>query len=272
MKSSIGRECRALQAGMGARGGLTSALAVALLVVAGCASPHAGARQANPQVEQALRPMCDVLDGAKTYRFRVSAVMDKPTQTGQLAQFHRTSEITVSRPDRLFVKTDGDEGDWSAWYNGKSLTVLARDGNGYATEAVPGRLDHMLDYIAERHHLVMPMADLIVGETYRSLLANVQSGTYLGLHNVDDTPCHHLLMRQENIDWQIWIVAGKSPVPRKIVITYKQQPGQPQYVATMDDWNLSPAISQETFKFTPPAGAKVASMAELVGQERGEQP
>jgi hypothetical protein len=116
----------------------------------------------------------------------------------------------------------------------------------------------------------MPMADLLCGDTYESLLANVESGTYVGLHSVGDVPCHHLLMRQENIDWQIWIDAGKVPMPRKLVITFKRNPGQPQYVATMDDWNLSPAISQETFKFTPPAGAKVVSMDELISHERGE--
>jgi len=89
---------------------------------------------------------------------------------------------------------------------------------------------------------------------------------------VGDTQCHHLLFEQENIDWQIWIDSGQPPLPRKLVITYKQEPGQPQYVATMDNWDLSPAVSKETFEFTPPADAKAVSMADLVSQERGEQP
>ncbi len=137
---------------------------------------------------------------------------------------------------------------------------------------VPGRIDRMLDYMVEKYDLVVPMADLLAGKTYKSLLANVESGSYVGLHSVGETQCHHLLMEQENIDWQIWIDAAQPPLPRKLVITYKQEPGQPQYVATMDDWDLSPAISQGTFKFTPPADAKAVSMADLVSQERGEQP
>jgi len=102
----------------------------------------------------------------------------------------------------------------------------------------------------------VPMADLLIGKTYDSLLADVESGTYVGLHAVGDTKCHHLLFRQENIDWQIWIDAGKQPLPRKLVITYTQEPDQPQYVATMDNWDLAPAVSEETFTFTAPAGAK----------------
>jgi hypothetical protein len=252
------------------QGSAVLAMAAVVLMAAGCASPRAGSSRVGPEVATVLRPMCDALDGAKTYRFRVSAITDRQTETGQLAQFHRTSDITVARPDRLYERTDADEGGWSAWYSGKSLTVLARDTNTYATESVPGRIDHMLDYMVEKYDLTMPMADLLCGDTYESLLANVESSTYLGLHSVGDVPCHHLLMRQENIDWQIWIDAGKVPMPRKLVITFKRNPGQPQYVATMDDWNLSPTLSQDTFKFAPPAGAKVVSMEELISQERGE--
>ncbi len=254
------------------QGAMVLAMAVVLLMSAGCASPPARTGGLGPGIEPVLRPMCDTLDAAKACRFRVAAVMDAPTETGQLAQFHRTSEVTVARPDRLYQATEADEGSWSAWYSAGRLTVLERPANAYATETVPGRIDRMLDYMARQYDLVMPMADLLAGKTYDSLLANVESGTYLGLHAVGGRPCHHLLMRQENIDWQIWIDAGQPPVPRKLIITYKQEPGQPQYVATMDNWDLSPAIAPETFQFRPPADAKAVSMSSLLSQARERQP
>ncbi len=234
---------------------------------AGCASTQTRVRQIDPKADPVLKQMCDVLDDAKAFHFRVRATMDRPVETGQLAQFHRTSDITVVRPDRLYATTDSDDGKWAAWYRGKTLTLLDRDDNMYATETVPGHIDEMLDYMVEHYDLVIPTADLLVGKTYDSLLANVDSGSYLGLHAVGEVKCHHLLFRQENIDWQIWIDAGKPPVPRKLVITYTQETGQPQYIATMDDWNLAPAISEETFTFTPPAGAKNVSMSDLVAQK-----
>ena len=43
-----------------------------------------------------------------------------------------------------------------------------------------------------------------------------------------------------------------------------------QYVALLDDWNLSPAISAETFAFSAPAGAKAVTMSSLLGKEAGE--
>ena len=73
--------------------------------------------------------------------------------------------------------------------------------------------------LAENYDLDMPMADLLVGKTYDSLLTNVEQGSYVGLHLVDDTKCHHLLFRQENLDWQIWIAQGEAPYPCRFVVT-----------------------------------------------------
>ena len=41
-------------------------------------------------------------------------------------------------------------------------------------------------------------------------------------------PCHHLAFEQATIDWQLWIDAGKDPLPRKLVITYKTEDEVPQ--------------------------------------------
>ncbi|HKQ47927.1 MAG TPA: DUF2092 domain-containing protein [Phycisphaerae bacterium] len=233
-------------------------------IAAGCAAPEPLTREVDSDADSHIKSMCKLLDSAKAFRFQVQATMDRPVDTGQLAQFHRTSDITVVRPDRLFANTESDEGSWSVWYRGKLLTILDRDENTYATETVPDRIGEMLDYLADEHDIVMPMADLLVGGTYESLLAEVEVGEYVGLHSVADTPCHHLLFHQENLEWQIWIDAGQQPLPRKLVITYFDEPDEPQYVATMDKWELAPTWSEETFTFTPPNGAASVSLSDLV--------
>lgn len=245
---------------------------IAAAMSAGCSLSQTQVREIDAQADPIFKKMCDALDGAKAIRLRVTATMDRPVETGQLAQFHRTSEITMVRPDRLYAKTNSDDGKWAAWYRGRKLTMFDRDANMYAEENVPGRIDRMLDHMADTYDIVMPMADLLVGKTYESLLADVEEGAYVGLHFVGETKCHHLLFRQENLDWQIWIDAGEQPLPRKLVITYTQEPNQPQYVATIDNWDLAPAISDKTFVFTPPAGAKEVLMSDLVADEQGGQP
>lgn len=241
---------------------LPGILAASLL--SGCASP----RTLNPQVERIFKPMCTLLDDAKAMRFRVDAVADRQVETGQLVQFHRTSDVTVVRPDRLYATTESDDGNWCTWYRGKALTLLDKNANRYATDTVPGSIGEMLDQLVEKYNLVMPMADLVAGKTYESMTARVESAEDLGMSAVGDTQCHHLLFRQGNIDWQVWIQADGRPLPRKLVITYTQETDQPQYAATLDGWDLAPTVSDEIFTFTPPSGATNVSMLDLVEQDK----
>jgi hypothetical protein len=57
-----------------------------------------------------------------------------------------------------------------------------------------------------------------------------------------------------DVDWQLWVQQGETPLPRKLVITTKQEEGQPQYVSNMN-WNLSPKINNKLFSFVPPKDA-----------------
>ena len=48
---------------------------------------------------------------------------------------------------------------------------------------------------------------------------------FLWLSKVQGQLCHHLAFRQEDIDWQIWIENGPTPLPRKFLITDKKAKG-----------------------------------------------
>ena len=69
------------------------------------------------------------------------------------------------------------------------------------------------------------------------MIENVQSGYLVGARPVNGTACHHLAFSQEAIDWQIWIEDGPMPLPRRLVLTYKDEPGAPQYRAEFT-WEL----------------------------------
>ena len=97
----------------------------------------------------------------------------------------------------------------------------------------------------------------------QALTENVQAGTYLGVRSIGGRPCHHLLFTQEEVDWQVWVDAGESPLPRKLVITRKKEPGQPQFSAELSGWDLAPALTETSFDFKAPAGAKPVKMSDL---------
>ena len=241
-----------------------------LAVCAGCGQPSAPAG-IDPKADAALRRMSDTLGKAGSFSLRAEGVMDEITETGQLAQFHRTSDIRVQRPGRLFVKAGGDELARTVWFDQGSLTVLDERANEHATAAVPETVEAMMDFVVAEYGLTVPVADVLFKDSYGVLTANAQTGQYLGVHEVGEHACHHLAFRQEGIDWQIWIDAGDVAVPRKLVIVYKQEAGHPSYTVTMDGWDLSATFPADQFPPKLPAQAKSISMAEMFGVDEGEQ-
>jgi len=64
-----------------------------------------------------------------------------------------------------------------------------------------------------------------------------------------------LAFTQKEIDWQIWIEEGPRPLPRKLLITYKNEPLSPQYTAILSGWDLQPRLSDSFAEFHPPIGS-----------------
>lgn len=100
------------------------------------------------------------------------------------------------------------------------------------------------------------VGDVVLSDPYKAMTSNVRSGKYVGLHRVRGIPAHHLAFRQEMVDWQIWIMDGDSPLPLKVVITYKEQPGDPQYIALYDNWDMTAQYDDATFEVVLPPNAK----------------
>ncbi|MFY9942197.1 MAG: DUF2092 domain-containing protein, partial [Desulfobacterales bacterium] len=80
-------------------------------------------------------------------------------------------------------------------------------------------------------------------------------------------PTDHLAVRSAEVDLQVWITQGDQPLPRRVVLTYKNAPGRPQFRADLSDWDLSPKLAADSFAFTPPAGAEQIPLLAPVRQQ-----
>ncbi len=209
----------------------------------------------EPQADRILREMSEYLKTAREFTFHAEITYDDVRSSGQKIQYGGKSDISVRRPDRLSAKFDGDERKSRIFYDGKTFTIHDIAKNLYAVTEVPPKIDDTVDLILDKYGFTVPIADLVYADPYAILIENVQSASVIGTHAIDGVPCRHLAFTQEAIDWQIWIAEGSQPVPRKLVITYKNEPGSPQYTARLSSWNFQPKLSDKTFIFHPPAGA-----------------
>jgi hypothetical protein len=243
---------------------------VVLLALAGSAVGQMRVPGDNiePKARQIFAQMGKYLVDAKQFSFRARDMMDEVLDSGMKIQLSTTKRIAVRRPDRVTVQLVGDGINERVWYDGRTLSIHNRDANSYAVLEVPNNIDQMIDYVAQTFGVVMPLADLLFSDLHESTLRDVWFGFYVGLHDVLGSPCHHLAFRQNAVDWQIWIEEGDKPLPRKLVITYKSLPGQPEFIAFLDEWNLSPELPDEIFVFKPPAGATKIDMQAIIEQPR----
>ena len=210
----------------------------------------------EPKANEILYRSSDYLKQAKTFQFRADIKRDIMLDDDIRVQFGGVSNVTVQRPNKLRVIFNGDELSRRSYFDGKSLTIYSLSRSVYAQKKIPGTIDNAIDFVFEKFGFSVPLADLVYADPYAILIENVDKGYFVGQHKVDGVVCDHLVFQQDLIDWQIWIEAGKTPLVRKLIITYKTEEGSPEYEAVLSNWQLNPSVSDADFKFTPPAGVE----------------
>ncbi len=207
------------------------------------------------EADRLLRAMSTTLTGTQRFALEAEEVFDEIPDAGPRRSLSNLRRIAIERPNRAISDVTGESANRSVWFDGGHLTVLDKEQNAYAALDAPKTIHEMLDWAADEYGIDVPLSDLFYPDLYAMLTKGVIRGDYLGLQAVEGTPCHHLAFEQETIDWQIWIDAGASPVPRKMTIAYKTEVGEPQYTVFIRSWNLHPTFPAEMFRFEVPEGA-----------------
>jgi hypothetical protein len=211
---------------------------------------------ATPQPEKILQQACDLLKSAKQFSFKAEVTDDRVYTGGKKLQFAFDLVAYVQRPDKLRINAAGDLENKEFFLNGKTLTLYDKPHNAYANLEVPDSIDGAMDKASQEYGLRVALADLASENAYALATKGTKHALYVGEGLVRGVKCHHLAFDREKVQWQIWIDAGEKPLIRKLLITQKKLPAEPQWTAYFADWNFSPQLSDNLFVFTPPEGAK----------------
>lgn len=232
---------------------LALAIATATLLVPG-ANDAAARTDVTPQSPIALlREMSEFLRKQQSLAFH-SEVNFELYGDDQKLQFAGAVDVRIRRPNRFSIDYRDDLASRRVWYDGSKLTLLDPAQGVLASSDAPPVLDDALDYFEESYGLVMPLSDLISDDIYRQIAARAQRARYVGLHDVDGEACHHLAFKGDTTDLQLWIRDGDEPVPCKLVIDYKEEPGRPSYVAVLMDWEFGKKYPDSEFAAKIPEG------------------
>mgnify|MGYP002388652789 CR=1 FL=1 len=192
-----------------------------------------GARLIDPRADELVRQMSERLAKVPAFALEAEEVFDEVPEQSPRQQLTNTRHVALRRPDRLAGDASGDALNRSFYYDGATFSAIDKAQNVWASGTVPPTVDEALDTVMDQTGTVLPLADFLYADVYDRLMAHVQRGVYLGIHEAAGVPCHHLSFEQATIDWQLWIDAGADPLPRKLVIAYKTEDEVPQYAVTI---------------------------------------
>jgi hypothetical protein len=240
-------------------GGLAVSAAVLALSI-GLAAP---ARADDAEAKAMLKAMSDYLAAQATLSFSFDTNFEVVTKDRQKLLLASSGAIDLSRPDKFRGKRHGGFADVEMTFDGKTLTLLAKDTNMYSQLDIPGTLDHLVDELRYEYGRPVPGADLLLSNVYDELMADVTDVKDLGSGVIGGTECDHLAFRNKDVDWQIWIAQGKLPYPCRYVITTNVDQA-PQYSIQISDWKTGSDVATDDFAFKAPEGAKKVDLKELV--------
>ncbi len=232
-----------------------------LTQIAGAQDEPQQAAQAEPQIAiepealTVLKRMSDALSSLKQFSFDAEVNFDEPIDSGQMVQYGGVVTITVKRPNKVFAEMTGDRAQRKAWYNGKELTMFDQKKDFYGQLETPDTIDKTMDYLMETYDFTLPLADILHTDPYGSFSDGALEGVVIGDAIVRGKQCSHIAFAGELIDWQIWVSKEEPALPCKLVITYEDQPGVPQYQATFSNWNVNPEVPNSLFKAQIPEDA-----------------
>lgn len=214
---------------------------------------------------------------AQQFSFQVHTLRVYVERDGQPLHIAHTINIVVRRPDRLTISVTGDDGSTKLFYDGKTVSLLGVESKKYSTVPAPATIQGMLEAVMGKLGVDFPLADLLTDAPDKSFLSGITSGKVVNTVTIDGVPCRHLMFKQPpGLDLELWLEKTDQSLPRRLIVTYRSEPGEPSFIAEFSDWNFSVHPSDADFTFQPPEGAVQVALKPVTkaapAQSKGAKP
>lgn len=229
---------------------------------------------AQPDAKAILQKMAQQLAQAPGFSVTIRSDYDAIQADGQSIAFGNRHQVSLQRPAQLRIDATRSDGDQDmTLFDGKTLTAYKSQHNVFAHVEKPGTVDDLVVYMVQDLQMTVPLARMLLTTLPQELESKVQSVSYVEKDVLLDVPADHIVANLPDIDLQVWVTQGEQSLPRKVIITYKNAPGQPQFRAELSDWNLAPAFKPDVFAWSPPQGAELITfLAPVRAQDQAATP
>jgi hypothetical protein len=229
------------------------------------------AEAGEAEAKDLLKAMSDYLAAQQVISLGYDANFEVVTTDHQKLLLANSGIIDLSRPDKIRATRAAGFANLEMVFDGKTLSMLDKDGNLYVQAETPGTIEQLIDELRDKFHKPLPGADLLLPNVYDVLMADVTDVKDLGSGVIGGTECNHLAFRTKELDWQIWIAQGERPYPCRYIITSKQVDQAPQYSVQIRDWKTGDEVATDDFSFKAPTDAKKIDLKDLKNMKGADE-
>ena len=202
-----------------------------------------------------LQQMSAEIAGLDSFIVQGDAYADARLEAGQIIEHSSQVTLKLHRdPGAIRITNRDAENTREIVFNDGNLSVFSARDNFYAQREIPRGLESMLDFAINEAHIDSPMLDLIAADVAGHLLKGTDELSYLGTSLIRGEIYHHIGIRDQEVDVQIWVATEGKPLPGKLAISSKWEGGAPRYVGFFN-WDTAPEFGSDEFRFDPPDGA-----------------
>lgn len=229
-------------------------LALTFLPTSATLAQADGARRDSQAIE-VLQGMSDYLAGLDRFAVYGHGSADARLDAGLIVSNQFEVKLRVQRPASLHISRFDGERTQHLYVHKGELTHYDTVDQFYATAEVPDGIEAAMKFGLERLNLEAPLMDLLYQDVFTHLAGTTDPVLYLsGKSRVGNKDCHHIAIRNPEVDIQIWVEEGARPLPRQLVLTSKWKGGAPRFVAQLE-WDTKPEFANGEFEFIVPEGA-----------------
>lgn len=220
------------------------------------------ATESQQQGRKLLMDMANFLASAERFSVSVRGGYEVLQVNGYMIQFLEARDITLVRPDQLRIREQRSGGrDNYTLFDGTTMTVWDAEQGVYAQAPQPGSIDDTVVYMIRDLQLQLPLASILTTRLPMELERRVEFVDYVEPTEIADVAAHHIVGSTDSVHFQAWIADGDEPYLLRMVLVYRNEPGQPQFWADLTDWQPHPRTTKDTFRFDAPADAQQIPLA-----------
>jgi hypothetical protein len=217
------------------------------LVTLGLATGNAFASEA----EKRLVDMAVNLADTNQFSVTIHMTYDVLQESDQVIEFGEVRTLQIARPAYLRVdaqQSDGESG--GLIFDGNTITQFSDTHNVYSQVDRPGNIDGAIRYAVGELGVRFPLARMLVTSFPQEISKLTTEVDFVERNTLGPEPTDHIAGRTDDLDYQIWI--REDNFPTRIVLTYRNSPGQPQFRADFSNWDTAPNLKRGSFFFKTP--------------------